>query len=225
MFVGHLRSSHWLNHTLKPCWEPCHNTWVARNRNGVCYQQWKMLSESNRGGWGEGEGSITGQGKAEASPRPQKDRASLVSFGQNTVWNCVPAPPKHTPTGVNGPKRFLSLCQVKNWFRFQGGDSINPTWGLRSPLSRWFRCNYKMDVAPSKKTTIHSCFPLKIVSAEIFMGRIFQQLYTEDGNSYVSFPQTWFLGGIFMLISLMLESFRRKIGSERALTNYNCPVF
>ena len=76
-----------------------------------------------------------------------------------------------------------------------------------------------------KKNTIHSCFPLKIVSAEIFMGRIFQQLYTEGGNSCVSFPQTWFLGGIFMLISLMLESFRRKIGSERALTNYNCPVF
>ena len=42
-----------------------------------------------------------------------------------------------------------------------------------------------MDVAPSKKTTIHSCFPLKITSAEIFMGRIFHQLYTKDGNSYV----------------------------------------
>lgn len=178
-------------------------------------------------------GVVGGRGKAVSQERgrqkqvPDPKRTEPVwSVLDRTQSETVFQPhPSTLPTGVNGPKRLLSQCQIKNWFKFQGGNSIHPTWGLRSPLSRWFKWNYKMDVAPSKKTTIHSCFPLKIVSAEIFMGRIFQQLYTEGGNSYVSFPQTWFLGGIFMLISLMLESFRRKIGSERALTNYNCPVF
>ena len=173
--------------------------------------------------WGREEDSVTGERRAEGSPRPQ--RTEPVWSGTECPGNCVPAPPKHTPTGVNGPKHFLSLGQMKKWFKFQGGSSIRPTWGLRSPLGCWFRCNYKMNVAPSKKTTIRSCFPLKITSAEIFTGRIFYQLYTKDGNSYVSFPQTWFFGGIFILISLMLESFRRKIGSEGTLTTLQLSRF
>lgn len=137
---------------------------------------------------------------------------------------------------MNGPKHFLSLVKSKS-VQIPGSEFIRPTWGRCSPLSccsiiklrcsstPLSCCNYKMDVAPSKNTAIPSCFPLKITSAEIFMGRIFHQLYTKDGNSYVSFPQTWFFGGIFMLISLMLESFRRKIGSERTLTTLQLSSF
>lgn len=187
-----------------------------------------------RGGWGEGEGSVTGERKAEGGPRPQRTEPVWSETGCPGNW--VPAPPNHTPAGVNGPKHFLSLVKSKS-VQIPGSEFIRPTWGRCSPLSccsiiklrcsstPLSCCNYKMDVAPSKKTAIPSCFPLKITSAEIFMGRIFHQLYTKDGNSYVSFPQTWFFGGIFMLISLMLESFRRKIGSERTLTTLQLSSF
>ena len=96
--------------------------------------------------WGRGEDSVTGERKAEGSPRPPKDRASLVR--DRVPRKLCSSPTQAHPHWSEWPQAFSVSRSNEKVIQIPGREFH------RSPLGCWFRCNYKMDVAPSKKTTI-----------------------------------------------------------------------
>lgn len=87
------------------------------------------------------------RGRRKSQTHKGRSQSSLV---RGCPGDCVPAPARHSSAGVNDAKHFLSLGQIKKWFKFQGGKSLHPAWVPCPPRSNWFRCNDKMGAAPSK---------------------------------------------------------------------------
>lgn len=165
------------HHTLKPHWEPCHNTWDA-NRNGssLSAAEGDFIRKLYIGVvGGEGEGSVTGERRQKEVPDPKGQSQSGQRQGaQETEFQ-----PHLTTPLEHWPCTFSVSSQIKS-VQIPGSEFIRPTWGRCSPLSccsiiklrcsltPLSCCNYKMDVEITCKHRHPSCFPLKITSAEIF---------------------------------------------------------